>query len=153
MSAEIEVSVADDLHIVEAIDSSRLRVVLSQYQILANTWALGGNFPAESHHVKPKERTKYVHWQQSCRYVQLLRERTEHLLDHYNEESGTAFLLRSEEMIRGKAIEMSRSSEHPVAFGHALLMAVKDEASVWSDNKEILSRGSSGSSGHARHSE
>jgi hypothetical protein len=143
VSAEIEVSVADDLHIVETPDASRLRIVLSQYQVLANTWSLAGNFDAESHHVKPKERTKYVHWQQACRYIQLLRERTEHLMDNYGEESVIAYLLRCEETVRGKAIELARSNERPMAFGHALLIAAKEEANVWSDNKEMLSKASS----------
>ena len=45
--------------------------------------------------------------------------------------------------MRGKAIELDRSNEHPMEFGRALLLRIKEEASVWSDNKEMLLTASS----------
>ena len=92
----------------------------------------------KSFHTTPPVDVKYMPWQLVCKYVQILRDRTEPLLDRYCEQSIVDYLVLTEEAIRGRAIELARSSESPWAFGQALDEAAKQHAQDWNDNKERL---------------
>jgi hypothetical protein len=134
VSEHIQIEIDADTSLAVDTDSERLRVKLQQYQILCNTWAMAGCFDV----VIDAKTYKYCHWQQADKYQRGLRERTEHLLDRYSEASVLLYLLRTEEQLRGYAIEATRCKENPVRWGLALVQALREYSHLWMDNRDLL---------------
>ena len=118
----------------------RYRHVMAKYDILALAWAIAGNFEVMHEGVK----TDMANWQQTRKYVRTLREKTELLMDTFDEQSVVRYLLSVEEQLRGFAVEYCRRSPS-VPWGHALEMAMRENKDLWLDFRHLLSgqRGSS----------
>lgn len=118
----------------------KYRHVMHKYNVLAMAWAIAGNYEVTYEGAK----TDMASWQQTQRYVRTLREKTELLLDNFDEESVVRFLLSVEEQIRGYAVEYCRSSQ-AVPWGAALEKALRENRDLWQDFRHLL-RGQKGSS-------
>lgn len=128
----------DDPHaLLDDSSADRLRTRLYQYTVLANTWALTGCCLVDT----PTGKVAFCTWPEAIRYVQMLRDKSEHLIDKYSESSVVSYLLRTEEDLRAKAIELARKKTDPISWGQALERVAKDYSHLWQDNKDAL-RGS-----------
>ena len=116
----------------------KYRHVMHKYNVLAMAWAIAGNYEV----MFEGNKTDMASWQQTLRYVRTLREKTEMLMDNYDEESVVRFLLSVEEQIRGFAVEYCRSSA-TVPWGTALEQALRENRDLWQDFKHML-RGQKG---------
>ena len=117
-------------------DSNRLRYRLQQYEVLANTWAVGGSFlTGEGDRAAP-----FCHWQDARFYVARLRSKVEPLTDRYTEDSVLSYLEKVEEELRGKVIGEVRRRVDPIAWGPALRWAIKEHSEVWQDHRDVLQR-------------
>ena len=115
--------IGDDIFLDTAEDvpiagSHRLRGRLHQYSLLGTAWAMAGCF-------KPPGRTDdklYTHWRDTWLYVQQLRDRTEPLLDQFDEDTVVDYLTAVEEEVRAKAFEVnSEVRDPPVLWSEVLL--------------------------------
>jgi len=110
ITMEVDVAALDDS------PAARIMACLQQYHILGVAWAMGGCFEV----IVDSVSCRYCHWQDSQRYVDDLRNRVLPLLDKHTEDSVTEYLFRTEEAIRGYAIEATRNRERPLRWGAAL---------------------------------
>ena len=115
--------------------SDKLRVRLYQYQVLCNTWAMVGTAEVDINGTC----VIWCPWPMACSYVQHLRDRCEHLLDRFNEETVIEYMVRTEEEQRSKAIEIVRRRTDKMSWGHALIHVQKEFAHLWQDHKDLLS--------------
>jgi hypothetical protein len=121
-------------------DVSRYRQVMLLYGVLANTWAMAG-ISKVNYRGKP---VRKCHWQQSLKYVGVLRDETEHLLDNYTEDSVIDYAITVEEAFRASAIELSRRRTDAVPWGCALIEATLRD-SLWGKHASRLCKLSGGS--------
>ena len=128
------VQFADDPSILDDTMPNSLRTRLYQYTVMGNTWALAGLHEVEV----DGNKVAYCSLPQAMKYVQTLRDKVEHLLDRFTEDSVMWYLTKTEEDIRAKAIEDIRSKNGKKAWGAALLKAMHEFSYYWQDNKESL---------------
>ena len=128
------VQFADDPAILDDTMPNSLRTRLYQYTVMANTWALAGMHEVDV----AGEKFIYCSLPEATKYVQTLRDKCEHLVDRYTEESVIWYLTKTEEDVRAKAIETVRSKAGKNVWGTALLTAMHEFSYFWQDNKESL---------------
>jgi hypothetical protein len=122
-----------------------LRHRLYQLQIMANAWSIVG---CREITVAAGSPTIYCHWQDACKYVQEMRDRTEHLCGSFDESSIVSYFTRCEETIRAAAIELHRKDKKAdLPWGPTVIEAMRTKNYIWSETKDLLRRRSSSSSG------
>ena len=112
----------------------RLRFKFYQMEVLANAWGIAGTNVVKY----GNEDVMICSWQEALQYVRKTRDKVEHLVDRFMEESVVSYLIACEENVRAAAIDLARDESHPVPWGRALLQAMSDSSDTWSSNKELL---------------
>ena len=131
MTVEID---GDNIDVLDPAEDGRLRTRLFQLEVLANTWAVAGCVEVT---YETKKR-RYIHWQEALKYHREMKDRVEHLLDKYSEESVIGYFVQVEALLRAQAIESTRHRESPVPWGQALLDAIRVHSGLWADHKDLL---------------
>lgn len=104
-------------------------------RILANSWALIGNYDVDYENRK----VRYASWQQTTEYIDEISKRADELRHLCGEARALETTTTIEEHIRAAAIELTRSKA-TVPWGAALGLACVQERWRWSEARSLAQR-------------